>query len=94
MIAIAEELADQALKLQLITGVDGLENRVTSAHVSEPTPSGDWLRGGELLMTVGLLLPMAAPECRAHRLSLHRITVRNRIDRIAALTGRRLDDWG
>lgn len=28
----------------------------------------------------------------AHRLSLHRNTVRNRVDRIAALTGRRLDD--
>jgi purine catabolism regulator len=39
---------------------------VSSAHVSELTSPGDWLRGGELLMTVGLLLPMRLPECRAY----------------------------
>ena len=44
----------------------GLGREVTSAHVSELTSPGDWLRGGELLMTVGLLLPMTLPECRAY----------------------------
>ena len=39
---------------------------MTSAHVSELTSPGDWLHGGELLMTVGLLLPMQLPDCRAY----------------------------
>jgi purine catabolism regulator len=47
----------------------------------------------ELLRTLDQWLRAnGAWEPAAHRLSLHRNTVRNRIDRIAALTGRRLDD--
>ena len=38
-----------------------LDREVTSAHVSELTSPGDWLRGGELLMTVG---SVAADEPR------------------------------
>jgi len=47
-------------------GDDASHREVTSAHVSELTSPGDWLRGGELLMTVGLLLPMRLPDCRAY----------------------------
>jgi purine catabolism regulator len=47
----------------------------------------------ELLRTLDQWLRAnGAWDPAAHRLSLHRNTVRNRIDRIAALTGRRLDD--
>lgn len=66
MITIGDVVADPALKLQLIAGADGLGREVTSAHVSELTSPGDWLRGGELLMTVGLLLPMTPDACRAY----------------------------
>jgi PucR family transcriptional regulator, purine catabolism regulatory protein len=47
----------------------------------------------ELLRTLDQWLRSnGAWDPAAHRLSLHRNTVRNRIDRIATLTGRRLDD--
>jgi purine catabolism regulator len=66
VITIGDVVADRSLNLQLIAGADGTGREVTSAHVSELTSPGDWLRGGELLMTVGLLLPMRLPECRAY----------------------------
>ena len=66
MITIRDVLADGSLNLQLVAGADAIGREVTSAHVSELTSPGDWLRGGELLMTVGLLLPMNLPECRAY----------------------------
>jgi PucR family transcriptional regulator, purine catabolism regulatory protein len=66
MITIGDVVADRALNLHLAAGDDGLSNEVTSAQVSELTSPGDWLHGGELLMTVGLLLPMRLPECRAY----------------------------
>jgi purine catabolism regulator len=66
MITIGDVLADAALNLQLVSGGDYLDREVTSALVSELTSPGDWLRGGELLMTVGLLLPMTMDDCRAY----------------------------
>ena len=66
MITLADVLADRGLNLLLVTGAEGLDRQVTSAHVSELTSPGDWLRGGELLMTVGLLLPMTLTGCRAY----------------------------
>jgi purine catabolism regulator len=66
MITIGDVVADPSLNLQVAAGGGTLSNQVTSAHVSELTSPGDWLRGGELLMTVGLLLPMKLPECRAY----------------------------
>jgi len=67
MITVADVVADQTLKLQVVTGGDHLDREVTSAHVSELTSPGDWLRGGELLMTVGLLLPMNRQASRPSR---------------------------
>ena len=66
MITIADVVAEPTLNLQLVAGADGLGRDVTSAHVSELTSPGDWLRGGELLMTVGLLLPMTPSACHAY----------------------------
>jgi purine catabolism regulator len=66
MITVADVVADPALNLTIVAGAGGAHRAVTSAHVSELTSPGDWLRGGELLMTVGLLLPMRLPECRAY----------------------------
>ncbi len=63
MITVADVVADTTLNLQVVTGSDRLDRQVTSAHVSELTSPGDWLRGGELLMTVGLLLPMNLADC-------------------------------
>jgi len=66
MITVADVVADQTLNLQVVTGGDHLDREVTSAHVSELTSPGDWLRGGELLMTVGLLLPMNPADCQTY----------------------------
>ncbi|WP_407555618.1 PucR family transcriptional regulator [Streptomyces sp. Pv4-95] len=45
---------------------DLLARTVEAATVSDlPTP-GKWLQGGELLMTIGLLLPMEPHACRAY----------------------------
>ena len=66
MITVGDVLADRTLNLELVAGEGLLDREVTSALVSELTSPGDWLRGGELLMTVGLLLPMTVPACRAY----------------------------
>jgi purine catabolism regulator len=66
MITVGDVLADSSLNLQLVAGEGWLDREVTSALVSELTSPGDWLRGGELLMTVGLLLPMTLTDCRAY----------------------------
>lgn len=66
MITVADVVAESTLNLQVIACANALDRPVTSAHVSELTSPRDWLRGSELLMTVGLLLPMRLPECRAY----------------------------
>lgn len=66
VITVADVAAAASLNLQVAAGSGALNRRVTSAHVSELTAPGDWLRGGELLMTVGLLLPMRLAPCRAY----------------------------
>jgi purine catabolism regulator len=66
MITVADVLAEPTLHLSLASDGAGIDHEITSAHVSELTAPGDWLRGGELLMTVGLLLPMRAKDCRAY----------------------------
>jgi purine catabolism regulator len=66
MITVADVLAAPSLGLEMVAGAGAVDAEVTSAHVSELTSPHDWLRGGELLMTVGLQLPMRLPECRAY----------------------------
>ncbi|MBJ7339463.1 PucR family transcriptional regulator [Mycolicibacterium sp.] len=66
MITVGDIVADSSLNLQVVAGAEGLDREVGSAHVSELTSPGDWLRGGELLMTVGLLVPMNRSACHAY----------------------------
>lgn len=67
-ITVADAVAAPELGLRVVTGHDRLDAVVSMAHVSELTNPGEWLRGGELLMTVGLLLTMDLPSCRAYLL--------------------------
>lgn len=63
---VADLVRSPALGLRLLAGADGLDRRVSWAHVSElpdPTP---WLFGAEVIMTVGLALPRAAAAQRAY----------------------------
>ncbi|RKT55748.1 PucR family transcriptional regulator [Saccharothrix australiensis] len=53
------------LRLTLVAGEAGRDRVVEAAHVSELARPGEWLRGGELLMTAGLVLPTDPDSCRA-----------------------------
>lgn len=66
MITIADAVAAPELGLRVVSGHDRLDVPITSAHVSELVTPHEWLRGGELLMTVGLLLEMDEPSCIAY----------------------------
>ncbi|PPK70431.1 PucR family transcriptional regulator [Actinokineospora auranticolor] len=57
-------LAHRDLRLTLVAGAAGRERVVTAAHVSELARPGEWLHGGELLMTAGVVLPVDPDSCR------------------------------
>ncbi|TQS28141.1 PucR family transcriptional regulator [Microbispora sp. KK1-11] len=59
-LTVADVLAMPMLEITLIAGRDGLGNHVRWAHVTELADPVPWLRGGELVMTVGLGLPASA----------------------------------
>ncbi|WP_066934354.1 PucR family transcriptional regulator [Microtetraspora fusca] len=62
-LTVADVLAMPGLEVRLLTGQEGLGNHVRWAHVTELPDPVPWLRGGELVMTVGLGLP-SSPEGR------------------------------
>jgi PucR family transcriptional regulator, purine catabolism regulatory protein len=63
---IADLVATAELHLSVVAGSNHLNRLVEAAHASELVRPGEWLRGGELLMTIGLLLPMNHASCRAY----------------------------
>ncbi|MCP2269985.1 PucR family transcriptional regulator [Actinokineospora diospyrosa] len=52
------------LRLSLVAGAGGRDRTVEATHVSELARPGEWLRGGELLMTAGVMLPTHPDSCR------------------------------
>ncbi|WP_260635286.1 PucR family transcriptional regulator [Streptomyces angustmyceticus] len=65
---LSDLLARTDLRLAVTYDVppEQLARTIEAATVSDlPTP-GKWLQGGELLMTIGLLLPMEPAVCRAY----------------------------
>lgn len=56
-LTVADVLAMPMLEITLLAGRSGLDNPVRWAHVTELTDPVPWLRGGELVMTVGFGLP-------------------------------------
>ena len=48
------------LRLELAAGPGGADREIKAAAVSELAEPGPWLQGGELLLTIGLLLPKTA----------------------------------
>lgn len=54
------------LGLALVGGASGADRVVEAAHVCELRRPGPWLQGGELLMTIGLLLPERGQERREY----------------------------
>ena len=65
MLTVAELVADPELGLELVAGRTGAEREIEAAAVSELVNPGPWLQGGELLLTIGLLLPKTADGCRS-----------------------------
>lgn len=59
-------VGDPDLQLQVAYAGHGDDPVVTGAHVSELIRPSGWLAGGEVLMTIGLVLPMTADDCRAY----------------------------
>ena len=48
-----------------MAGRDGAGREIEAAAVSELANPGPWLQGGELLLTIGLLLPQTTDACFA-----------------------------
>lgn len=76
MPTVADLVADPDLGLQLVAGQRHAHREVEAAAVSELARPGPWLQGGELLLTIGLLLPDSADGCRTYLTELHSAGVR------------------
>ncbi|WP_457146326.1 PucR family transcriptional regulator ligand-binding domain-containing protein [Mycobacterium sp. URHB0021] len=76
MLTVAELVADPELGLQLVAGQANVSREIEAAAVSELANPGPWLQGGELLLTIGLLLPKSAAGCRSYLADLDAAGVR------------------
>ncbi|MEV3857078.1 PucR family transcriptional regulator [Streptomyces sp. NPDC050095] len=67
MALLISDLVDRPeLHLSVAACPEHLDRPVLAAHASELVRPGSWLQGGELLMTIGLLLPMDVAACRRY----------------------------
>ena len=76
MLTVAELVTDPELGLQLVGGRVGADREIEAAAVSELADPGPWLQGGELLLTIGLLLPGTLDGCRSYLAGLDAAGVR------------------
>jgi purine catabolism regulator len=76
MLAISDLVADPDLGLTLVAGREAAYGDIEAAAVSELAHPGPWLQGGELLLTIGLLLPDDLDGCRAYLSELKAAGVR------------------
>src|SRR5690242_12060110 len=75
MLTVAELVADPELGLELVAGRTGADREIEAAAVSELVHPGPWLQGGELLLTIGLLLPKSTDGCRSYLAELDAVGV-------------------
>jgi purine catabolism regulator len=66
VLTVADLVADQALRLSVVAGHGELGREIEAAAVSELAEPGPWLQGGELLLTIGLLLDESDAGCAAY----------------------------
>jgi len=76
MLTVAALASDPSLGLEVMAGRAGLDRAIDAAAVSELTEPGPWLQGGELLLTIGLLLDESAAGCAAYVQGLDEAGVR------------------
>ncbi len=70
MLTVGELSVNAELRLELVAGRAGSDREIDAAAVSELRDPSPWLQGGELLLTIGLLLPHTVSGCREY---LHRL---------------------
>jgi purine catabolism regulator len=75
MLTVAELIEDPELGLELVAGAEGAAREIEAAAVSELANPGPWLQGGELLLTIGLLLPQTTDGCRSYLAGLAAVGV-------------------
>jgi purine catabolism regulator len=66
VLTVADLVADPALRLSVVAGQGELGREIEAAAVSELAEPGPWLQGGELLLTIGLLLDESDAGCAAY----------------------------
>jgi len=66
VLTVADLVADPTLGLEVVAGSGGLEHGIEAAAVSELAEPGPWLQGGELLLTIGLLLDETDDGCAGY----------------------------
>src|SRR6201991_2905128 len=66
MLTVSELRDDALLGLELVGGRGALDREIDAAAVSELAHPGPWLQGGELLLTIGFLLPGSGDGCRTY----------------------------
>ena len=76
MLTVSELAADPSLGLELVAGRNGADREIEAAAVSELAHPGPWLQGGELLLTIGLVLPGTVDGCRSYLTELNAAGVR------------------
>jgi purine catabolism regulator len=76
LLTVADLVADPALRLAVVAGHDELGREIEAAAVSELAEPGPWLQGGELLLTIGLLLDESDTGCAAYVAGLQAAGVR------------------
>jgi PucR family transcriptional regulator, purine catabolism regulatory protein len=76
MLTVAELVDDPTLGLQVVAGRTASGREIEAAAVSELSHPGPWLQGGELLLTIGFLLPDDAHGLRSYVADLDAAGVR------------------
>lgn len=76
VLTVAELVSDPELGLRLVAGRTGADREIEAAAVSELARPGSWLQGGELLLTIGLVLPDTVEGCRDYLADLDAAGVR------------------
>jgi purine catabolism regulator len=66
MLTVTELVEDTSLRLDLVAGAAAADREIEAAAVSELSHPGPWLQGGELLLTIGLLLPDNVDGCLSY----------------------------
>jgi purine catabolism regulator len=76
VLTVADLVADPTLRIAVVAGRSRLDRGIEAAAVSELAEPGPWLQGGELLLTIGLLLDETDAGCATYIAGLRAAGVR------------------